>query len=125
MRQVLIHRVYFSWLFVFSHVVFSRAADQAVGLRDYRLDRGPILIRGVRANASGLTYHADRDTLFCVLNSPQRARIDGLRATPASTARSCDQLLADPRAGERGTLASFEVDFPTHLLKYRSVTEFC
>jgi uncharacterized protein YjiK len=36
------------------------------------LAKGPVVIGGVSQNASGLTYHAGRDSLFVVLDAPQR-----------------------------------------------------
>lgn len=41
-------------------------------LDQYTLAKGPLVIAGVSENASGLTYHAGRDSLFVVLDSPQR-----------------------------------------------------
>ncbi len=41
-------------------------------LDQYTLAKGPLVIAGVSENASGLTYHAGRDSLFVVLDAPQR-----------------------------------------------------
>ena len=47
-------------------------AQESTRLDQYTLAKGPVVIRGVSQNASGLTYHAGRDSLFVVLDSPQR-----------------------------------------------------
>ena len=47
-------------------------AEETPRLDQYTLARGPVVIGGVSQNASGLTYHAKRDSLFVVLDSPQR-----------------------------------------------------
>ena len=47
-------------------------ADESLHLDQYTLAKGPVVIEGVRENASGLTYHAGRNSLFVVLDSPQR-----------------------------------------------------
>ena len=46
--------------------------ERLLYLNQYTLVKGPIIIEGVKANASGLTYHAERDSLFVVLDQPQR-----------------------------------------------------
>ena len=46
--------------------------DKQLNLNQYTLVKGPIVIEGVKANASGLTYSAKRDSLFVVLDQPQR-----------------------------------------------------
>ena len=47
-------------------------AEESPRLDQYTLARGPVVIGGVSQNASGLTYHAKRDSLFVVLDAPQR-----------------------------------------------------
>ena len=47
-------------------------AEESSRLDQYTLAKGPVVIGGVSQNASGLTYHAGRDSLFVVLDSPQR-----------------------------------------------------
>ena len=47
-------------------------AEESTRLDQYTLAKGPVVIGGVSQNASGLTYHAGRDSLFVVLDSPQR-----------------------------------------------------
>ena len=47
-------------------------AEESFALDQYTLAKGPIVIEGVKANASGLAYHAGRDSLFVVLDQPQR-----------------------------------------------------
>ena len=47
-------------------------AEESLHLDQYTLAKGPVVIGDVRENASGLTYHAGRDSLFVVLDSPQR-----------------------------------------------------
>ena len=47
-------------------------AEELTRLDQYTLAKGPVVIGGVSQNASGLTYHAGRDSLFVVLDSPQR-----------------------------------------------------
>ena len=47
-------------------------AEESLALDQYTLAKGPIVIEGVKANASGLAYHAGRDSLFVVLDQPQR-----------------------------------------------------
>ena len=47
-------------------------AEESTRLDQYTLAKGPVVIGGVSKNASGLTYHAGRDSLFVVLDSPQR-----------------------------------------------------
>ena len=47
-------------------------AQESTRLDQYTLAKGPVVIGGVSQNASGLTYHAGRDSLFVVLDSPQR-----------------------------------------------------
>ena len=47
-------------------------AEESPRLDQYTLARGPVVIGGVSQNASGLTYHAERDSLFVVLDAPQR-----------------------------------------------------
>ena len=47
-------------------------AEESLHLDRYTLAKGPIAIEGVKANASGLAYHAGRDSLFVVLDQPQR-----------------------------------------------------
>ncbi|MEC8989093.1 MAG: SdiA-regulated domain-containing protein, partial [Verrucomicrobiota bacterium] len=47
-------------------------AEETPRLDQYTLARGPVVIGGVSQNASGLTYHAKRDSLFVVLDAPQR-----------------------------------------------------
>ena len=47
-------------------------AEESTRLDQYTLARGPVVIGGVSQNASGLTYHAKRDSLFVVLDAPQR-----------------------------------------------------
>ena len=47
-------------------------AEESLHLDQYTLVKGPVVIGGVNQNASGLTYHAGRDSLFVVLDSPQR-----------------------------------------------------
>ena len=46
--------------------------EKLLHLNQYTLVNGPIVIEGVKANASGLAYHAERDSLFVVLDQPQR-----------------------------------------------------
>ncbi len=56
-------------------LLFGLALSQAEPLPcldQYTLAKGPMVIGGVSKNASGLTYHAGRDTLFVVLDAPQR-----------------------------------------------------
>ncbi len=56
-------------------LLFGLALSQAEPLPcldQYTLVKGPMVIGGVSKNASGLTYHAGRDTLFVVLDAPQR-----------------------------------------------------
>jgi hypothetical protein len=62
-----------------SLIIVSLILGQALGqaelpprLDQYTLAKGPMVIGGVSQNASGLTYHAGRDSLFVVLDSPQR-----------------------------------------------------
>ena len=47
-------------------------AEEPPRLDQYTLTKGPVVIGGVSQNASGLTYHAGRNTLFVVLDAPQR-----------------------------------------------------
>ena len=47
-------------------------AEESLRLDQYTLAKGPVVIEGVSQNASGLTYHAGRDSLFVVLDAPQR-----------------------------------------------------
>ena len=47
-------------------------AEEPSRLDQYTLAKGPVVIGGVSQNASGLTYHAERDSLFVVLDAPQR-----------------------------------------------------
>ena len=47
-------------------------AEESTRLDQYTLAKGPVVIGGVSQNASGLTYHTGRDSLFVVLDSPQR-----------------------------------------------------
>ena len=47
-------------------------AEESLPLDQYTLVKGPVVIGGVSQNASGLTYHAGRDSLFVVLDAPQR-----------------------------------------------------
>ena len=47
-------------------------AEESTRLDQYTLAKEPVVIGGVSQNASGLTYHAGRDSLFVVLDSPQR-----------------------------------------------------
>ena len=47
-------------------------AEELPRLNQYALVKGPIVIEGVKANASGLAYHPERDSLFVVLDQPQR-----------------------------------------------------
>ena len=47
-------------------------AQESTRLDQYTLAKGPVVIGGVSQNASGLTYHAGHDSLFVVLDSPQR-----------------------------------------------------
>ena len=47
-------------------------AEESPRLDEYTLATGPVVIGGVSQNASGLTYHAERDSLFVVLDAPQR-----------------------------------------------------
>lgn len=46
--------------------------ERLLHLNQYILVKGPIVIEGIKANASGLAYHAERDSLFVVLDQPQR-----------------------------------------------------
>ena len=62
-----------------SLIIVSLILGQALGqaelpprLDQYTLAKGPMVIGGVSQNASGLTYHAGRDSLFVVLDAPQR-----------------------------------------------------
>ena len=62
-----------------SLIIVSLILGQALGqaelpprLDQYTLAKGPVVIGGVSQNASGLTYHAGRDSLFVVLDAPQR-----------------------------------------------------
>ena len=62
-----------------SLIIGSLILGQALGqaelpprLDQYTLAKGPMVIGGVSQNASGLTYHAGRDSLFVVLDAPQR-----------------------------------------------------
>ncbi|MBC8245675.1 MAG: SdiA-regulated domain-containing protein [Verrucomicrobia bacterium] len=47
-------------------------AEESLHLDQYTLAKGPVVIEGVSQNASGLTYSARRDSLFVVLDAPQR-----------------------------------------------------
>ena len=47
-------------------------AEESLRLDRYTLAKGPVVIEGVSQNASGLTYHAGRNSLFVVLDAPQR-----------------------------------------------------
>ncbi|MDP6753826.1 MAG: SdiA-regulated domain-containing protein [Verrucomicrobiota bacterium] len=47
-------------------------AEESLHLDQYTLAKGPVVIEGVSQNASGLTYDARRDSLFVVLDAPQR-----------------------------------------------------
>ena len=47
-------------------------AEEPPRLDQYTLTKGPVVIGGVSQNASGRTYHAGRNTLFVVLDAPQR-----------------------------------------------------
>jgi len=47
-------------------------AEESLHLDQYTLAEGPVVIEGVRENASGLTYNAERNSLFVVLDAPQR-----------------------------------------------------
>ena len=56
-------------------LLFNQALTNGEGLlhlNQFTLVKGPIVIEGVKANASGLAYHAERDSLFVVLDQPQR-----------------------------------------------------
>ena len=53
-------------------------AEESLPLDQYTLAKGPVVIGGVSQNASGLTYHAGRDSLFVVLDAPQRIVESGL-----------------------------------------------
>ncbi|MCC5796831.1 MAG: SdiA-regulated domain-containing protein [Methylophaga sp.] len=44
-------------------------------LQQYELVGQPIRINGIRSNLSGLTYHADSDTLFAVTNKPRKVHV--------------------------------------------------
>ncbi|HIL72778.1 MAG TPA: hypothetical protein EYG44_00965, partial [Verrucomicrobia bacterium] len=62
-------------LFITASLLLGHALGQAeppTRLDQYTLAKGPVVIGGVSQNASGLTYHAERDSLFVVLDSPQR-----------------------------------------------------
>ena len=62
-------------LFITASLLLGQALGQAEPpprLDQYTLAKGPVVIGGVSQNASGLTYHAGRDSLFVVLDSPQR-----------------------------------------------------
>lgn len=48
----------------------GRITAEPLGLDTYVLKAGPLEIPGVTRNASGLTYHAGRNSLFLVLNQP-------------------------------------------------------
>ena len=47
-------------------------AAESLHLDQYTLTKGPVVIGGVSQNASGLAYHPGRDSLFVVLDAPQR-----------------------------------------------------
>ena len=62
-------------IFMVTLLMLSQAlglAEESLHLEQYTLAQGPVVIEGVSQNASGLTYHAGRDSLFVVLDSPQR-----------------------------------------------------
>ena len=62
-------------LFITASLLLGQALGQAElppRLDQYTLAKGPVVIGGVSQNASGLTYHAGRDSLFVVLDAPQR-----------------------------------------------------
>ena len=62
-------------LFTVAWVVLGQVfgpAEDTPRLDQYTLAKGPVVIEGVSQNASGLTYHAKRDSLFVVLDAPQR-----------------------------------------------------
>ncbi|EMR13822.1 hypothetical protein MPL1_02793 [Methylophaga lonarensis MPL] len=44
-------------------------------LQQYELVGQPIRINGIRSNLSGLTYHADSDTLFAITNKPREVHV--------------------------------------------------
>lgn len=48
----------------------SAPREPAVGLAEYRLAAGPVVIEGVRDNASGLAWSPVTGSLFLVLNGP-------------------------------------------------------
>ena len=62
-------------IFMVTLLMLSQAlglAEESLHLEQYTLAQGPVVIEGVSQNASGLTYHAGRDSLFVVLDSPER-----------------------------------------------------
>ena len=61
-------------------IALSDDTGKRLGLENYRVDIDGVEIQGVSDNASGLTYHAERNTLFSVINRPPQIielRTDG------------------------------------------------
>lgn len=51
-------------------IAMSDDGDPRLGLEAYRVDIDALKIAGVAENASGLTYHPERNSLFSVINRP-------------------------------------------------------
>ena len=47
-------------------------AEESLPVHQYTLAKGPVVIKGVSQNASAITYHAGRESLFILLDAPQR-----------------------------------------------------
>ncbi|OUS07714.1 hypothetical protein A9Q81_01145 [Gammaproteobacteria bacterium 42_54_T18] len=48
------------------------ASTDSLNLHQYRSFRPPVVLKGVHNNASGLTYNHEKNTLFLVINNPEK-----------------------------------------------------
>ncbi len=53
-------------------VAWAEAGESSLHLGDYVLRKGPVRVKGIADNASGMTYNWDSKTLFIVVDSPRK-----------------------------------------------------
>lgn len=107
----------------------SRSGTVSLDISGYRLAAGPISMKKIKGNASGLTFNPDTGTLFVVVNDPAKiveVNRDGkaLRSVDLVGFKDTEGI-AHVGAGrfvvaeeERRTLCLFELDATTRVVRY-------
>jgi uncharacterized protein YjiK len=55
-----------------AHCLPAAGGEKSLGLDQYVLRKGPVRVKGITDNASGMTYNWDTKTLFIVIDSPRK-----------------------------------------------------